>query len=643
MREIRRWEPLESCQIVSCGQLSLRADLFYLLDYLDDNLVELTKREKAIPTPVVRKLNRLMTRFPPGEDAEADGRWVTFLSQLIRQMGFVSFDDSTRDRYDYESTYYDRRLRRRVRVYREEELALNQARYAQYLNGSDLEKERQITQALCQSLDNELYRFSPLVTSGDHLPQPLNRFTSFDWKLGAAGYMDLPQVREALLSLLGKLDPEVWYDFDDFVQFLKKDHYPLILDHKRRDRYNKANFYHSFEEYQSPEGRYSRDPSLRREIHDKLPDAFERVEGRYLAYFLENLPFLLGYVSLAKLPPEDVWEAFPFPEYRTLRGFCLTPKGKAVLSGNASYPFRRELKLLPNFDIHLHMPDFSEKILGRLTRISPLRREGPVYSGKLSREMICQVLLQGERLEDYLTFFRGMGSLPQNVEVELRSWAGHIERVVIYAGGVYLESLADRERIRQEGEIAPAIVGEPPGGLILREGERVLDRLIEKGYAPLAKRAVQPEVRPISEEKWLLPFSGRDPWLLQILSKIAEKTGETAEGEVYRLVPEKLDRCDLPRETLLAFWQKYLPIPSRGPWRRLFPQPQEEKKGAKGRSAARSLKMTPYLKVELPDPETCERLKAYLTQKGMEFIAIDRSSIFVSAEAKAVIAKGEWC
>lgn len=645
VQEVKRLEPPEPGKIVTCDQFSLRADLFYFLGYLDQNLVELTKREKAIPTPVVRKLNRLMTLFSPGEAPDAEGHWVTFLSRLARQMGFISFDDSADDRHDYSNTHYDRRLRRRVRVYREEDLALDQARYEQYLKCSDLEKERQITQALCEFLQNELYHVGPLEMGGEDLSYWDDlRFDTLGCAVGAGGYMDLPKVRQGLLSILGRLEPGVWYDFADFVQTIKKNHPHLILDHKRRDRYNRDNFYHAFTEAQTSGSRYSRGPSSQREINHRMPDAFERVEGRYLAYFLETLPLLMGYVALAKVPPKEVKAEFPFPEYGTLQGFCLTPKGKAVLAGDSSYPFHRELKLLPNYDIHLHMPDFSERILSTLERIAPLRREGLVYSGKLNREMFCQAILQGERLESYLAFFRELGSLPQNVEVELRSWAGHAEKVVIYPGGVYLESLADLERIRQEKGIAPYVVGEPPGGLILREGEKVLDLLIEKGYSPLGARGPRPGVRYLSEEEWLVPFSGRDPGLVHTLSKIAEKAGETAEGEVYRVDPRRMDSCGLAEETLLDFQRRYLPAPPRGPWKKLFPQLQEEKKEKKAKKgpATQPLKMTPCLKIECPDLETYEKLKAYLTRKGMKYTAADSLSIFAGSEVKGVIAQGDW-
>lgn len=626
--------------IVTCGQVSLRADLFYFLDYLDGNFVELTKREKTIPTPVVRKMNKLMTRFSAGELQDADGDWVSFLSYLARQMGFVSFDTSDRDRYDYDNTYYDRSLRRRVRIYREEDLGLNEARYQQYLASSDLDKETQIVHGLCQYLGNEFYQVNPLARSQDYASRRGVRFDTFGSAIGAGGHMDLPKVRKALLSILGELDPDIWYDFGDFVQDIKQNHDNLILDHKRRDRYNRDNFYYTFKEYQSPEGRYHAHSSSR-EINQNMADAFERVEGRYLAYFLEAIPCLMGYVSLAKVSPENTKEAFPFPEYNTIKGFCLTPKGKAVLTNDRSYGFHREFKLLPNYDIHLHMPDFSETIVTTLEKIAPLKREGLVYAGKLNREMFCQAMLQGEEFEDYLSFFRDLGSLPQNVEVELQSWVSHTEKVVIYQDGVYLESLADLDKIKQEKEISAYIVGETPRGLILHEGEKVLNLCLEKGYSPLANRRARPSVQFISDDECLVPFSGRDPLLVHTLSKIGEKARETAEGEVYRIIPEKIDAWEQGKEAFLEFWQRSLPPlpPSRR--KKFFPQLQDEPKTST-KAAAKPLKMIPYIRIELPDQETHEKLKSYLTRQEIEFIAIDQSAILVRSEVKKAIVKGDW-
>jgi hypothetical protein len=201
--------------------------------------------------------------------------------------------------------------------------------------------------------------------------------------------------------------------------------------------------------------------------------------------------------------------------------------------------------------------------------------------------------------------------------------------------------LADLEKIKQEKAISSYIVGETPKGLILHEGERVLNLCIEKGYSPLANRRARPSLQFVSDDECLVPFSGRDPLLVHALSKIGEKARETAEGEVYRIIPQKINSWEQGKDAFIEFWQRSLPPfpPSR--WKKLFPQLQDEQKTSK-QAAAKPLKMIPYIRIECPDQETHEKLKTYLTRHEIEFIAIDRSSILVRSEVKKAIVKGDW-
>ena len=68
-----------------------------------------------------------------------------------------------------------------------------------------------------------------------------------------------------------------------------------------------------------------------------MPDSFHRVEGRYLEFFLKNIPYVLGYVELAERPLAQVQNRVWTPYRDRLRAFRLTPRFFRIMQEDPTF------------------------------------------------------------------------------------------------------------------------------------------------------------------------------------------------------------------------------------------------------------------------------------------------------------------
>jgi hypothetical protein len=98
--------------------------------------------------------------------------------------------------------------------------------------------------------------------------------------------MELAPIRRGLIGILGGLDAEVWYGMRDFVDLVRERAPP-------KPKVTLEDIYVNFREA-SPKTPYD----ARDQLTSRTSDAFHRVEGRYIAWFLEEAPYLAGFVDL---------------------------------------------------------------------------------------------------------------------------------------------------------------------------------------------------------------------------------------------------------------------------------------------------------------------------------------------------------
>lgn len=447
---VKKRKSVEGLVIETMSPRSLRGDVFRLCRHLADAPVQLTRQERRIPMPRLRRLSALMSVEEELDRVSYDTSWAVLVARVARELGLIHFDE--------------RKAARRMK--------LRPRKWQAYLSRSDMEREQALLEALMQILPNEFYEPSPVVRS--------TRFDGAGRERFASAGLDRPAVRRAILAELSGLDAGRWYDFPSLVAHFKSRLPNLILDHTRRPSRPAADqdFYARFRET-TTEGR--------REIHSSMKDAYERVEGRYLAFFLETLPLILDLVELAFRPDRPGDGSCSPRGVGRLQAFRLTRRGKAILAGDTSYEFRRALIILQDFDVHLEMPDFSEEPLLALEPYVALERVGHVYRGKLTRKQISKASLAGRDLDQFLDFLRQEAKepIPQNVRHELREWATGTEKVVLYDGVGLLTAPGAAGDLAEMPSIASRLVAAPSADcLILWDPEGAYEELVSEGRVP---------------------------------------------------------------------------------------------------------------------------------------------------------------
>jgi hypothetical protein len=234
----------------------------------------------------------------------------------------------------------------------------------------------------------------------------------------------------------------VWYSTASLVQYLKTEH-PYFLIPKKlpppKNRWEKpATRYGAFHESERNAWGYEID------ISETDPDAFERVEGRYVERFLENIPLTLHYVDVAY--GESALKK-RYPSLNDLRAFRVNERFLQLMRGQIPEP---KVTVQPNFEIHVESAFYPVKVLNQLDPLSNLVAADTVTILKLDKKKVTGQLAADESL-DVIKLLQTLSGhpLPQNVLMELEEWSGHSEVFTVYSGfgllegSVELPALAD--------------------------------------------------------------------------------------------------------------------------------------------------------------------------------------------------------
>ena len=157
-------------------------------------------------------------------------------------------------------------------------------------------------------------------------------------------------------------------------------------------------------------------------ISDTEPDAFERVEGRYVERFLERIPLSLGYVDVAYGDKQD---ADLFPSRGVLKAFRNQSRFLNFMQKKISPP---RVTVQPNFEIQVGSECYPNQVLATLRPLANIVIEDKAIILKLEKQKVAAQLAQNARLDvvELLQRLSGRES-PQNVLIELKEWSGHSE------------------------------------------------------------------------------------------------------------------------------------------------------------------------------------------------------------------------
>jgi hypothetical protein len=436
----------------------LRRDLHAYMMYVDSHEVKRHFRSNDIPKSDAKRIAASMTDSSGyAEFAEGDKTWpwLDYVDRLALALGFVSYDIKGvyRGYSSSEPSFIDNYIE------------VKQDAWRKFLDTSlqeqeDLLLKRQVERSSYNH--NEFIERSPLGS--------LDTFQSYGCACGVLPTITFGSSRQFLLGILKDIQPGQWWSVASVVALVKeKDPYFLIpRDFRTKNSSGEDGRYQNFGEATKEWDRGSPVPAT-------ASNGFERVEGRYIERFLENIPLTMGYVELAYDP---AMHQTVYPSIGLLKGFRTTTRYHRFAHEGYSNP---KVTVLPNFEAHVQSDAYPASLIERLLPIAVLERSDASLLFRLDRTRIVNAVAAIDTL-DVLGALRSMtgGNLPANVEREIEGWCGKGEVFVLYDGCSLLEaeeSCPDAQTHILE-RISPrlSIVGSSAG----------LDKKLDQaGFAPL--------------------------------------------------------------------------------------------------------------------------------------------------------------
>lgn len=477
--------PLNPIDLVGLELLArpvdLRRDLAQLVSYVQERGLKRSVRDNVIPAADARRLAKLLSFA--GESAWVDrencGYWSDFISRLGLQLQLLSFSVPLNS---YTTTP-------------DNHVTIQGPAWERWLAETPLAKETAILEALLVLVPPELYNKGTLLHR-----EPFSR-----WGEGPATRMDVKRVRMGLLQQLrASTRANTWYRVEDFISYVQAHAPNLILDPGLRQPEKDYALRLRQWEWESNRGRkvgasprpeptmedlYSGlaevvgDPwrGERRKLSATDPDGFRRVEGRYIEWFLCELPYLHGLVELALRPTET-----PEPLTPALgRVIAFRPTDRLFQLVNQQRSLNQiDVTVLPTFEVLVSAPSYPESTLLSLEPFTTLlQEEGPVHRLKLDRRKIAQAAAAGRQPLAELSAL--CPQLPDNIRVEMLSWAGKGEQLTVFSG----MGLVEIRDPAQQGALR-ALLGELvvtdqiPNFLLVRDRNLAFSRLEADGRVP---------------------------------------------------------------------------------------------------------------------------------------------------------------
>ena len=265
---------------------------------------------------------------------------------------------------------------------------------------------------------------------------PLGRLDPFDSRGCATGVVPTIafwKVRQHLLELLAECPPGVWFSTASLLDHLRLHDpwfvIPKVIPETVRKSTLREGRYANFVERKR--GDWSHD----KPISERDPEGFAKVEGRFIERFLEGIPLVLGYTEVAYTRGKS--ETLIEPSRGLLPAFRITERLRRAVRREVAEP---KVTVLPNFEVHVESLFFPARTEAQLRPLGELVQRGIVTVFKLTKPKVAAALAAQAEQNAIETLKALSGrELPPNVEHELRDWAGHSEKFILYEGFGVLE------------------------------------------------------------------------------------------------------------------------------------------------------------------------------------------------------------
>lgn len=451
----------------------LLQDLFIYLEYVGEHSVKRMTRTNEIPKPDSIKIAKLLGDPELVKLAQDSGGalWIDFIDNLALQLQLVRYD--TKGEYrgysSSEPSFVDNYI------------VVSEAHLRKFLELPPAAQEKRLLDTLIhlkakndysEYSNNEFYQIS--VLGG------LDPFNSRGSALGLMPTLKFPAIRLFLLDVLKNCPAGQWFSTESLIAYLKINH-PFFLIPKnipKADRWGKIggrydNFYEGKNHWDSE-----------KTVQPDEPDAFERVEGRYVERFLENIPLTMRFVDVAYNPAPYTGL---LPSRGQLKAFRVNERFLRLMSGEESAP---KVTVQPNFDIVIESDFYPAGVVRQVAALgervsNPNSGHGAyvdIYQLKKAAVAAAQVHQPDLNVIALLKRLSGR-DLPPNVQIELEEWAGHADQFTLYESF----SLLEMAELPLQAE---KFIGEriSPTLNLMRSPDAVFAMLETLGHVPLRMR-----------------------------------------------------------------------------------------------------------------------------------------------------------
>ncbi len=421
---------------------NVRRDVLVFIEYVRKRGIKRSHRDNQIPQSDRKRLAKLLEVPELIREIEPEeGYWAEWICSLARRLKLIT--------YDTEGIYVG--YTSQSESYPDNYIKIDETAITKYLALSSAQKERHILDVLIHENANEFYEPSLLGTQG--------RFDTFGSAVGAASRMD----RRRLLAMLASYPAGSPVPFMEFFERVHREEPNLIIDHdpkppqpadkksQRAFRHNPLpqtprTVYECLYEHRNKivDGAVLTDRGTSKEISEKDPDAYFRAEGRYLAYFLEDIPVLMQFIQLEYQEVKNPLLLVPDPP-NFIKNFTVTEKLGAVLDNRMPDADRVKVTISPDFTILIEALLYPDTILTRLAPYTVLKSSHHhTHILELSRDKTIETLTStpaarplADVLADVATL--SSGPIPRNVAADIAEWTGHAEKCVVFEDVALIE------------------------------------------------------------------------------------------------------------------------------------------------------------------------------------------------------------
>ncbi len=415
--------------------VDIRRDIYLFIDFVQREGLKRAYRGNTIPKTAALKLAKFLSWSEERERVEQDGcgRWSDKISRIAHWLGLVSFD--TEGVYvGYTSSEPS---------YPDNEIKVDKKKFSVWMNLTPLEKEQAILDKLILKTENEFFNAPSVIKK--------NCFDRRGCAVGPASRMPLSSIRRNLLKMLADLPEGVWFSTSAIIEHLQSTAPNLIIDPslcrvpfteyelrlKKQGKKVEEEFDERYKNFCEVERTDSYSQKTR-QLSEKSPNIFQRVEGRYLQYFLSEIPFLCGFVDLAMaLENSEKWG----PPLEIIGAFRITPRLRQVVNADSSIN-QVNITVLPNFDIMVEAPSWPDKEFQVLNGFCErLKEDGPMHLMHLDRKKVLAYTASHPEEPSPREILAKLASrpLPTNVASELDAWGCHAQKLTVYENVALVE------------------------------------------------------------------------------------------------------------------------------------------------------------------------------------------------------------